>query len=163
MNEDYNSHNVLLAFQRLRWSHTAENLANVTHKILLDFGIENSVNCITADNARVNESMIRLLESMLDDWTKQDGMIRCMAHTINLSVQKILQSLKGEATLPEIVLVEADAGIGENDVSLSGVLKLVRKIISRIRASNILWEALEAECSVMRIEPRRPILDMRVR
>ncbi|KAI5839938.1 hypothetical protein DFP73DRAFT_598207 [Morchella snyderi] len=107
--------------------------------------------------------MFRLLESMLDDWTKQDGMIRCMAYTINLAAQKILQSLKGEATVPKVVPVKADAGIGENDVSPSGVLRLVRKIISRIGASNILWEALEAECSVMKIEPRRLILDMRVR
>jgi hypothetical protein len=96
-------------------------------------------------------------------WSRKDGHVRCMVHIINLAAQKILKSLKGEATVPEVLLVEAEAGAQEVDISLSAVLKMTRKIASKIRASNLLWEALEAQCHAVKIIPKKVLLDMRAR
>jgi hypothetical protein len=79
-----------------------------------------------------------------------------------LQPKKILKSLKGEATVPEVLLAEAEAGVQEVGISLSAVLKMTRKITSKIRASNLLWEALEAQCHAVKIIPKKVLLDMRV-
>lgn len=42
------------------------------------------------------------------------------------------------------------------------VLQKVRRIVSKLRASTKLWEALEAEARVENMICLRPILDMRV-
>jgi hypothetical protein len=78
-----------------------------------------------------------------------------MVHIINLGAQKILNSLKGEATVPEVLLAEVEAGVQEVDISPSAVLKMTRKIASKIRASNVLWEALEAQCHDVKIIPKK--------
>jgi hypothetical protein len=87
-------------------------------------------------------------------WPRKDGHVRCMAHIINLAAQKILKSLR-EATVPEVLLGEAEAGVQEVDISLSAVPK--------IQASNLLWEALEAQCHAVKSIPKKVLLDMRVR
>lgn len=120
---------------------------------LKEFNIQNHIHCITSINATVNACMFIILERVLDGWSKKDGMVRCTAHTINLSAQKI----------PEPILGESDAGVQILEVSPSGVQKLSRKILSKIRATNILWEALEIESGVMKIAVKRPLLDMPVR
>lgn len=65
-----------------------------------------------------------------------------MAHIMNLAAQKILVNLKGEADLPKVVLAEDEGNIPV-ELSPSGVLKKIRRILSKIRASNLLLEALQ--------------------
>jgi hypothetical protein len=96
-------------------------------------------------------------------WLRKDGHVKCMAHIINLAAQKILKSLKGEATVPEVLLAEAQAGVQEVNISLLTVLKMTHKIASKIRALNLLWGALEARCHAVTIIPKKVLLDMRVR
>jgi hypothetical protein len=162
MNNAYELHSCVIGFKRLRRSHTAENLAAVAYHILKEFDLEGYIKCITADNASVNDSMFQILEhSYLQGmWSRKDGHVRCITHIINLAAQKILKSLKGETTVPEVLL--AEAGVQEVDISLSAVLKMTRKITSKIRASNLLWEALEAQCHAVKIIPKKVFLDMRV-
>lgn len=85
-----------------------------------------------------------------------------MAHIINLAAQKILANLKGEGDLPEVVLAEDEGNIPV-ELSPSGVLKKIRRILSKIRASNLLLEALQRECLVMNLKSLKPLLDMRAR
>lgn len=163
MDTDYLLQNCVLSFKRLRGSHTAENLAAVTHKVLIDFGLEDHIKCITADNATVNDCMFKILEhTRLPGWTRKDGHVRCMAHVINLSAQRILKSLKSEALIPEGILAEAEAGASTSENSPSCILKMARKIASKIRAFNLLWEALEAQCIAVKITAKKILLDMKV-
>lgn len=76
--------------------------------------------------------MFVILERELEGWSKRDGMVRWMAQTINLSTEKILLSLKMEANIPEAILAEPDAGVPNSEVLAAGVLKLSRKILSKI-------------------------------
>src|SRR5437588_5803691 len=98
-----------------------------------------------------------------------------MLHVLNLAAQKILTTLKAEAVIPEEVLAEADGpGIprmtedeGEfesgTEILASPVLRKARQIFSKIRASNLLNEALERECQAVCLIPPKPLLDMRIR
>lgn len=166
MDIHYVLQNCVLGFKRLRGSHTAENLASVMHQIISDFNLQDHIKCITADNATVNDCMFKILEqSWLPGWTRKDGHVRCMAHIINLSAQRILRSLKGEALIPEVTLAEAEAGvpISSLETSPASVLKTARKILSKIRASNLLWEALDAQCVAVKIKSKKVLLDMKIR
>ena len=164
MDSDYVLQNIVLAFSRLQGSHTGENLANVVYETLTLYGIEQSLGCITMDNASVNDKLCKQLEQKLRDfgqaWKWKDGQVRCMPHVLNLAAQKILSVLKAEATIPEEVLAEAEGPgiprIGHDEESessnvfaVSPTLRKARQILLKIRASNILGEALERECQAI--------------
>jgi hypothetical protein len=164
MDSAYNLQDCVLGFRRLRGSHTADNLAEVVADVLKEFSLTGHLLCITADNATVNDKLFKVLERdyFFGEWLRKDGQIRCMTHIINLAAQKILVNLKGEADLPEIVLAEDEGNIPVES-SPSSVLKKIRRILSKIWASNLLLEALQRECLVMNLKSLKPLLDMRVR
>ena len=152
---------LLIGFEPLAGSHTSENLAKVTHKVVQKFGIENAVHTITSDNASVNVAMFRILEGLLPRFTVGDGHIRCMAHVINLAAQTVLETLKANCNVSELYLAESNEISTKTDIGSS--LKIARCIVAKIRSSKILWEALKNQASAENIKPLRPLLDMKVR
>ena len=156
---------ILLAFERLRGSHSAVALAQVTEATLKAYKICGSIRAITADSASVNDAMFRLLENQLPNFTCHDSHIRCMGHVINLAVQAMLKELKASAISDEANIADDidDAPDDLDTGTISVALYKARKIIAKIRSSNILWESLQAQAQVVHITAKRPILDMRVR
>lgn len=157
-------HDLVLDFIQLHGSHTAENLALAVMDSINTYGIEGSVGCITCDNASVNSAMCKYLEKNLLNWTKRDCHVRCMAHIINLAVQRLLKHFRGEALESE---GDMAGDINEDpdrfELSPGAVLKKVRRVVSKLRASTNLWEALQKEAQAIGLKCLNPILDMKVR
>jgi hypothetical protein len=86
-----------------------------------------------------------------------------MSHVINLAAQTILSHFKAEATELEAVMADSNSWEYESDLSPGTVLKKVRRVVSKIRASTKLYDALHAEGMIENLKVLRPILDMRVR
>ena len=87
-----------------------------------------------------------------------DNQIRCMAHVINLSVQVVLSHLKVTPTDKE------DRTDNSESVNrIPEVFGRARQIISKIRASNLLWERFEAQNAVAQIPVLKLALDIPVR
>ena len=113
------------------------------------------IRAITTDSASVNIKMIQILEKSLKSFNATDAHIRCMAHVINLGAQKLLDNLKATATDNETM--------DENSIAppdISGVLWRVRRIVIKVRALNLIWEA---QVSAAKLPSLHLILDMRVR
>ena len=128
------------------------------------YGIEEHVGCITCDNASVNTSMCAVLELELPNWNKKDRHVRCMAHVINLAVQKLLKRVRGEALEEEGEMANDTGTVAiETELSPGAVLKKVRRVVSKLRASTNLWEALQREAQAVGLKCLRPVLDMRIR
>ena len=85
---------LLLGFERLRGSHTADALARVSLSVLPWFHISNHIRAITTDNATVNTKILCILQDSLIGFNTTDNQICCMVHVINLSVQVLLSHLK---------------------------------------------------------------------
>lgn len=161
LDSSFQLHDIVLDFVRLYGSHTGENLANVVKNTLESYGIISSLGCITADNATVNWKMCQVLEHLLPEWKRGDGFVRCMAHVINLAAQMIIWEFKAEAIETEADM--ADDNDWTNELSPGAVLRKVRRIVSKLRASTKLWESLVLEAGVEGLKCLRPILDMRIR
>jgi len=56
---------ILLGFESLRGSHTADSLSRVSLSVLQRFHLTKNVRAITTDNAAVNTKMLQLLEKSL--------------------------------------------------------------------------------------------------
>jgi hypothetical protein len=165
--------NEALAFKRLRGSHTAENIAAVVHKIMEEWKITAAIRAITADNAAVNDKFFNCLEKLQPTITRADTQVRCMAHVINLAAQAILRNLHAEA--PEDGIPEGDA----QDIppapfrrhsqqaptarAPGAILTIVRQVFTKVRLSNLLLEALEAQCNAKKIAFLHPIKDVKTR
>ena len=156
---------VLLGFERLSGSHSAQALGEVTINILNRFHIAGSLRAITADSASVNTAMFRNFEkeAMLSGFTQEDCHVRCMGHVINLAVQTLLKALRVTALDNEAHLVDEDDTNLTDRSQIYAASYKSRKIIAKIRSSHRLWESLEAQSQAARISPKRPILDMPVR
>ena len=156
---------LLLGFERLSGSHSAQALGKVTLSILNQFNIAGAIRAITADSASVNTAMFRNLEKegLMSGFTQKDCHIRCMGHVINLAVQILLKVLKTTAADNEAKLADEDEEGSSKDTQLSQASFKARKIIAKVRASTHLWEALQAQALAARIPSRRPIIDMPVR
>jgi hypothetical protein len=160
-------HDVVLDLVRLRGSHTAANLTDALLKTLRNYSIGKALGCVTCDNAAVMPALCRALEDEIPGWKKKDGHVRCMAHIINLAAQKILGKLRCQRDDNELDadLAEAEGveGPGVGEASPEIVLKKVRCVVAKVRASHNLAEALEREATAVNLKYLRPKMDMRVR
>ena len=162
MTTDFELVSTLIGFERLRGSHTAENMTVAIMKVLQMYGIEDHINCITTDNASVNDAIFNELEFQLPSWSRRDGQIRCLAHVLNLAAQTVLTTLKSEAREAEVVLEGWEAS-GDDEIGPAGTLSRLRRIIAKIRSSTTLWEGLKTEVEAIKMDWLAPILDVRVR
>ena len=136
----YERFNTLIGFERLSGSHTAGNMSDVMIKVLHMYKIRESINCITADNAVVNDGIFLDLELEMQDWSQEDGQIRCLAQVLNLAAQTVLKTLRSEAEEHEVDLVSDDCDDSghNNEVDPATSLRKLRQIVAKVRSSNIL-------------------------
>lgn len=85
---------LLLGFERLRGSHTADCLSRVCYSVFQRFAICENIRAITTDNASTNTKMLKLLGKSLPGLNPKSDHIKCMAHVINLAVQELLSHLR---------------------------------------------------------------------
>jgi hypothetical protein len=156
-------HDVVLDLVRLQGSHTTENLTNALMNTLRYYGIQKALGCVTCDNAAVMPALCRALEQQIPAWKKRDGHVRCMPHILNLVVQKILKKLHCQRDEDELEADLAEADGWDGDSSPGSVLKKVRCIVAKIRASHNLAEALQREATAVELKYLRPKMDMKVR
>ena len=138
---------LLLGFERLRGSHSAQALCEVVVDVLKKYNITGAIRAITADSASVNTAMFRNFKleygGLLHEFTTEDCHIRCMGHVINLAVQTLLKTLRATAIDNEAKLVDEEDGDNlSTGTTLSQASFKARKIIAKIRSSNHLWESL---------------------
>ncbi|KAK7015603.1 ribonuclease H-like domain-containing protein, partial [Favolaschia claudopus] len=112
--EDGKRINCLLDFVEVPKSHTGENLADVLHTVVDDFGIADRLISITCDNASPNDTMCQNLENRLDGFNAEKNRTRCFDHVGNLVAKSLLKMFdapkkKGEGSEP------AAPGDGDRD------------------------------------------------
>ena len=129
MTAEFELHSTLIGFERLQGSHIASNLAAVTMTVLTMYGISNLINCITSDNASVNDALFDNLEQELNTWCKEDGQIRCLAHVLNLAAQTVMKTLKSEAAEVEVNLAKDSEK--EGNIHPAMTLRELRKVIAK--------------------------------
>ena len=82
-----------IGMPELYGEHSSENMAETLLKLLDEYGIYDKIGYIMADNASSNDTMIRALESSLQQLGipfNQSRRLRCNSHIINLSVLAFL-------------------------------------------------------------------------
>ena len=162
MTIDFEPLSTLIGFERLMRSHTAENMTVAIMKVLHMYGIEDYINCITTDNASVNDAIFKEPEFHLLSWSRHDGQIRCLAHVLNITVQTFFTTLKSEAREAEVVL-EGWKESQNDEIGPVATLSRLRRIIAKIRSSTTPWEALKTEAQAVKLDWLAPILDVRIR
>lgn len=91
-----------------------------------------------------------------------------MAHVLNLSAQAILRWLCAdldeylEADEECLAIDEEEQG-GHEEADVAAIFRVARRIVAKIRRSNILWESLQRQCHARGVPALRPILDVRTR
>jgi len=106
------------------------------------YGIEDYINCITTDNASVNDAIFKELEVHLLSWSRRYGQIRCFAHVLSLAAQTVLTTLKSEALEAKVVL-EGWEESQNDEIGASATLSRLGRIIAKIRSSTTLWGSFE--------------------
>jgi hypothetical protein len=170
--------NKVLAFRRLRGSHTGENLAAVVHNVLQDWKLVPFLRAITADNASVNDKFFKCLERVEPQLKRSNTQVRCMAHVINLAAQMILKTLKATAPEDESGFAadsdqppptkrntsrSSNSQHEQSGPAPAETLLIVRQVFTKIRASNLLWEALDGQCQRLKLSFLQPKIDTKTR
>jgi hypothetical protein len=98
---DWEYKEVLLAYHPLHGKHSGKSLANLVAQTLREYEVHDRLLALTADNASNNDTLRKeLARELLKDgvtWNKDAGTIRCMAHVIQLAVNRFLGTLKSVA------------------------------------------------------------------
>jgi hypothetical protein len=73
-------------------------MASVVFDTLEEFDIKEKFYCVTTDSAKNNLKMVKVLSRLLlercnIEWDSETNHIPCLAHVINLVVQKFLKTL----------------------------------------------------------------------
>ncbi len=92
---------VLLAFQSLSDAHTNETMIRIVVNILKKYKLKNRLLAVTIDNASNNEKMRKEMKKILREidieWDHEKNHVFCIAHVIQLAVNKLLESMKVSA------------------------------------------------------------------
>jgi hypothetical protein len=97
IDEHFNLQQELLGFVPLTGEHTGAYMAEIVYDLLEEYGIKEKLFCITTDNASNNITLVKELSKLLAkdgiSWDWKTHHIPCLAHIINLVVQKFLKTL----------------------------------------------------------------------
>jgi hypothetical protein len=167
-------HSRLLDFMQLPLSHTGKALFEGLIKASKHFSIEDYNLSITTDNSVVNDGIVGQFEKHAIKSAEQgylynppltifkvdDGHIRCIAHSINLSAQAILTSLKSTAEKHNSVLYD-DTRFTRR-VSYASAIGKTCCIIVRYCRSSLIKALFAQQCAAYQLKVKRPILDIEV-
>jgi Domain of unknown function (DUF4413) len=171
----WTTHSILLEFVQMPPSHTSKAYFEALITACNRFSIHNYILSITTDNHVVNDRMCDRFEKHAFKSAEQgfefepppaifkaeDGHIRCLAHSINLSAQAILSSLKSSAEEHTSVLYDDTKFIGK--ASYGSAIGKARRIIVRYRRSSLMKAALARQCAAHRVKILKLFLDIEVR
>ena len=146
---------------------------------LEEYDIKHKLFCLTSDNASNNISMVDALATMLTKenikWDSKTQHIPCVAHIINLVVQKFLSTLVTKSMNDGAnddgaegdIESYYEEDIGDSNPKFDGssfgtILDKIRKIAKSIRGSSLKWEAFQRACKSYNIEPATIPLDVKV-
>ncbi|GAA5981593.1 hypothetical protein JCM5350_008037 [Sporobolomyces pararoseus] len=97
--DDFNSHEALFDFLELPGSHTGRRMAEAVVESLDRMGLTGKVDQIVADNASSMDTMVKEIEVILTDrqipFSAANARMRCNAHALQLSANKLLEVLQG--------------------------------------------------------------------
>ena len=144
----------LLSFIHLAGSHTGSLLASKVYQTLDEYDLKKSLFCITGDNAANNMTMAKHLLNhfaVKDNiaWDPDISYIPCLAHIINLVVQKFIRAVivtPGDDNEGNTDTGNGDdftLDIGDNDLAVGGIISKLRAIANSIRGSSRRWKLFE--------------------
>ena len=85
---------VLLGLKKIEGAHTGENMAEAVLKVVNEYGIEDRLGYFMMDNASANDTLVSEIAYALAEkgieFDSDTHRLRCIAHTINLSVKDFL-------------------------------------------------------------------------
>ena len=185
IDSNFRLHQELLAFTPIEGRHTGEYLASVVFDTLDEFDIKEKFFCVTSDSAANNIRMVKELSMLLNTncdihWDWKTNHIPCLAHIINLVVQRFLKTLaiKHDDDEDEDFDTERPTGgdtnnddqidvtIDDDDfdtASFGDIISKIRGIAKSIRGSSLRWERFQQACKSYEICPMTIPLDITVR
>ena len=97
ISSDWRYQSVLIDFIPVPECHDGFNLANHVLRLIQEYGIEEKILTITADNVKNNITMMKVLGSLIrrlgNEWDSETNLIPCLAHVLHLAVKSILDGL----------------------------------------------------------------------
>jgi hypothetical protein len=165
----------LLAFTPLCGHHTGEHLAVNVYDTLHEYNIKQKLNCITTDNASNNIAMVRSLSDHLAKqgihWNYKTNHIPCLAHIINIVVQKFIKTVikshddddTGDNDIDVTIQLEPSQDSEFNGMTFNSIIAVIRAIAKSIRSSPLRWESFQKACKSYNMKPMTIPLDITVR
>lgn len=155
-------------------------MASVVFNTLDEFDIKEKFFCVTSDSASNNLKMVKDLSALLHDrckikWDWETNHIPCLAHSINLVVQKFIKTLAIKADddfegsngmvsdndeADEIIMEDSDTFDTE---PFATTISKIRAVAKSIRGSSLRWERFERACKAYDIPGMTIPLDITVR
>ncbi|MBW0575656.1 hypothetical protein O181_115371 [Austropuccinia psidii MF-1] len=93
MDSNSNLKSILLGLNEIEGNHSGLSLAHCFIEILHQYETENTIMCITTDNASVNNQMVQEIENISPTFKAETHAIGCMAHIIHLAARNGLNAL----------------------------------------------------------------------
>ncbi|EFY94382.1 restless-like transposase [Metarhizium robertsii ARSEF 23] len=111
VDENYQPRRALLSMPECRYSHGGETQASLIIDTLAKYGIASKVGYHVGDNASSNDTCLSYLSHRLREdyglsFDPVKGRIRCVAHTINISLQAFLLASSKEALIAALNAVD---------------------------------------------------------
>ena len=98
-------------------------MASVVFDTLEEFDIKEKFYCVTTDSAKNNLKMVKVLSRLLlercnIEWGWETNHIPCLAHIINLVVQKFLKTLaiKVDDDVADVAEIDGDTEADDDEV-----------------------------------------------
>lgn len=92
LDENLKPYDVLLGIEHVLYPHTADVISGYLEKYIEDFHLENKLFCVVTDNGSNMKAAINILNSKY----KNVQRLPCVAHTLQLTVNKALKSINDQ-------------------------------------------------------------------
>ena len=102
MDGEWNVMHITIDFSKMEGSHTGVNIFAKFHDVLREWGLTDKLLGVTTDNATNNDTFASELGRRIPTFIPADHHFRCVAHVINLVVQKAVDHAPVKAALGKI-------------------------------------------------------------
>lgn len=115
VDKNWNIQSIVLDFVPAEGSHTGASTANILFEVLKSFDLLDCIQGVTTDNAAVNFTMMRSLETLVPGFDYKNKHFVCFAHILNLAVQDFMKVVEPNRDI-YILDTEKDLEYLENEI-----------------------------------------------
>lgn len=171
VDKNWKIQSIVLDFVPAKGSHTGASVAKILFEVLKSYDMLDCIQGVTTDNAAVNFTMMRSLETLVPGFDYKNKHFVCFAHILNLAVQDFIKVIEPNRNSLDIEKdfdyledeIEVENDINNTALDFNSPVSKIKYLVKKIKNSEQMQLKLNSACEAINCKMTMPKLDVPTR